>query len=125
MGVLSPILGAEAPGFFIIVYAHVLGVNKHDVHTQCGAVGLELTCQLEQYTHTAGAIVGAHDGLLVVGRVRVVVCPGSCVPVSKQQQALAGIGVDDADDVLDAQFSLGCSLNSARLQDDGVTAGLQ
>ncbi len=78
------------PRSFITVCSPVFGVNKEYVHTLSPFLLPNLAGDLKNHTHAAGAVVGAVNRLFPVGRVGVLVCPRTAVPMGKEQYALFG-----------------------------------
>ena len=96
MSVVHPVLRAQRPALVDRVGAPVLGIVEQDVDAHARALLLHDAGQLEQHSHAAGSIVGAHHRHVALGRVGVVVGPGTAIPVSHEQDALLGIGIDHA-----------------------------
>ena len=70
--------------------APVLSVKayKIDAYGETTGVCLQQTGNLQHYAHATGAIISSHHRLGVVGFVRVVVSPGTTVPVGTEQDTL-------------------------------------
>ena len=87
MGIGSPVLSAQSPVFFsmctfeIFAGSPVFGIKEYAVHTYLGSSCLQLARYLQNNTYAAGSVIGTVNRCLVVGWVRIIVRPGTAVPV--------------------------------------------
>ena len=94
MGHTSPVLGAKAPGvwfmgtFIEVGGTIVLGIKENDVDTDGRCLLLQLAGHFKQYTYTAGTVVYAQNGSLVLLLVTVLVCVWTAVPVAQRRTRL-------------------------------------
>ena len=84
--VVGEIFRAHGPGILLIVRAVILGVDQEYVYSVTRIFNTELTCGLQQYGHTAGAVVGSVYRLLTLGFIGILVGPGAGVVMCKKQQ---------------------------------------
>ena len=95
-----PILGAQAIGTFAPLRASIVfhvGEQNIDAYRRRTILGFQYFGQFGEYGHTACAIVGSINRFVLVLGVHV--GPRATIPMGKHQDAVGGIGVDDADDV--------------------------
>ena len=89
----GPVLGTERPGVSIHLIAPlgnapVFRIETNEVHCDTGRVMLlQQACQFQHHSHTRSTVVGSHHRFAPVGRVRVVVSPGTTVPVGTDEDA--------------------------------------
>lgn len=103
MRIARPVLGAQPPAFVVLApgFAVVLRIEEDDVYPNIRRVLPEEAGHLQQYGHAAGAVVGPEYGLVLAAFLILQggVGKGPGIPVGGQEDALAGIGIEPADDV--------------------------
>ena len=95
MWVLCPVLRAKSPTFLFVVGAPVFCINEQDIHAHIGLFTIHEASQFKQHAHAAGTIVGTHHRHIALCLVGVGICPRASVPVSHEQDALLGVGIDN------------------------------
>lgn len=126
MGELGPVLRAFAPGVVFVAVgpfgdALVFDVEEDEVDADGGGHGGHDASDFHESADAASAVVGAHDGGVVVGGVGVVVGPGAGVPVGGEEDAVFEGGVDGGDDVF-ALHGLACPEGGGEFLDEGGVA---
>ncbi len=91
----------RAPGIarFGSLQPLILRIKKDDVDPAAGRLLTNQAGDFQQDGHTGCAVVGAEDGLAVVGRIRVLVRPGPGVPVGAEQDPLPPFRLEVGDDI--------------------------
>ena len=84
--------------------SQIFGIETNKVNTDIHRLLLYESAHFEHNSHTAGSIIRTKNRGAMVRLVRVVVCPGTAIPVSTKQNPV-GIGrVDACNDVACRQF---------------------
>ena len=94
--VLAPILGTQSPTVAIVLNisplrcSPVFGIETYEIYTYVRIqllVCLQLACNFQHDSYSAGTIVGCHHRLAPIGTVGIVICPRATVPMSTEQNA--------------------------------------
>ena len=96
------LLGAEevlALGIRVAAVDELLAVEEHQVDAPGGLQVVQMVGDLHEQGHARGAVVGAQEGELEPGRVRLLVGMGPGVVVGGDDHALGPLGMPRADQV--------------------------
>ena len=74
--------------------------DEIDAYGQLAGVSLQQTGNLQHHAHAAGSVVSSHHGFRVVGFIRVVVSPGTTIPVGTEHDALLFVWLIACNDII-------------------------
>ena len=94
--------------------------EEDEVDTHGGGHGAHDACHLEEDGGAGGAVVGTGHGAAVVALRGVVVGPGATVPVGSEDDAMVGLWIEEAYDVLARYCGAVPEHGAEVLYDDGV-----
>ena len=84
MGVLGPILRAEAPGVFTLASATIFEVEEYEVQGLARRLERFLPSELEEDSYATSAVIGTEDRLLLSASYGIVIRYLTGIPMGHQ-----------------------------------------